>query len=315
MNHHTKTKIALALTRRTHERERPTEGAPRPGALTGWILSFLFAVTVIPAAFADDQPVISSPANPPAGNPEGAFRIFYIGDSLTAYGVDAPNPKVTRWFHSPGMAASSVSNDYAHRLAALIQPTLGGQKVEVCYPLFPPDFTKTYAQLNAKYGSYGSAGARAETIDISRTIQPNLVVIQLGEHENGADGFKASRASYEKLFALLESWTPKPMIICTGRWSPSTPKPGESTSEYSGSMAVAAECDHMISQVCQEYGVPFVSMADLALDPSCRGSSLGWENNNPDGAKWHPNDKGHQGYANHIFAAYEKARAASPTSK
>jgi len=308
MNQNAKPKPALALIRQTDGEERAAESAPRHVVLMGWILGFLFSVVLTSAAFADDQSLITSPATPAPGNPEGAFRILFIGDSITGYGVDAPNPKVTHWFHGPAMAASTVSNDYPHRLAALIQPTLGGQKVEVCYPLFTPDFVA----VNAKYGN-GSAGAKAAVIDASRSIQPNLVVIQLGEHENGANGFKASRANYEKLFASLDSWTPKPMIICTGRWSPRTLQPGESTTEYTGSQAVIAECDSMINQVCQEHGALFVSVADLALDPSCRGSSLGWENNAA-GATWHPNDKGHQGYANHIFAAYEKARAASSAS-
>ena len=54
----------------------------------------------------------------------------------------------------------------------------------------------------------------------------------------------------------------------------------------------------MMRQVCRDQGVPFVSVDDLAKNESCRG----W--GTTIGVQWHPNDKGHAGYAEKLLAAF-----------
>src|ERR1700733_10592627 len=107
---------------------------------------------------------------------------------------------------------------------------------------------------------------------------------------------EGTRANYEKLFDAFSSWSPKPAILCTGVWDPQTPTPGSQTFQYVGR---SADLDAMVSKLCQQHQIPFVSVESLAMDPSCRG----W--GQVSGVQWHPNDNGHEGYANRLFEAFK----------
>ncbi len=253
------------------------------------ILLSLFCALSISQVSGQDKSQLPVPGQTPAPDVSNPYRILFIGDSITEHGTNAEVLRTLKWDHFAGMAASKRENDYCHRLAALIQAELPNRTVQVTYPLIGPDMGPAVQQ----YG-LGTAGQAGATIHNSEKLHPNLVVIQLGEHERVKDGLDVTRANYEKLFDSFKSWSPQPAILCTGVWAPGPPAPGGQL-EYQGR---AADLDKTVSELCEQHHIPFVSVASLALDPTCRG----WGES--EGVKWHPNDKGHDGYATKLFAAY-----------
>ena len=92
--------------------------------------------------------------------------------------------------------------------------------------------------------------------------------------------------------AKLKTLTPR--VICVGVW--------ESASKcvYPPD-SLAGRVEAIQRRVSAKHGIPFVSVADLAVDPSCHG----WGTSG--GVRWHPNDTGMAGYASRIFEAWKKA--------
>jgi hypothetical protein len=218
----------------------------------------------------------------PSGAPN-TFRILFIGDSITRHQADSNTIAHLGWDHVAGMAASDESKDYAHLLGRRIQATLPDRKVELYFD---------------KYGnmSIGDTPSVAEKIEPMKPLMPNLVVIQLGEHESSKIGMDVFREKYEELVTAFDHWNPHPIVITTGPWAP--PKDGISSYEDDGH---AAQLQRIMSEVSAHHRIPFVSVQDLAEDPACRG----WGQN--PGVQWHPNDKGQAGYADKLWAAYQES--------
>jgi hypothetical protein len=172
--------------------------------------------------------------------------------------------------------------------------------VEACFPTNPDE-----AALIAKYG-VSSAQERAAMIGPSQALHPDLVVVQLGEHEAKDKGAEALRTNYDKLLSLLQSWSPRPAILCTGVWCPLPPLPHETTPHYYG---WPDTINRTMAEVAGKHGIPFVDVEDIALDPSCHGSGQS------KGVQWHPNDQGQLEYAQHLFAAFQKLPAAAFAGK
>ncbi len=199
---------------------------------------------------------------------------MYIGDSITR----VPASKKLGWDHSSGMAASGESRDYAHLLAAKIQQTLPGKKVEV---------------LIDRLGG-NTINGRLSAVGQVKAWQPDLVVIQLGEHDHSNLNLNDVRSDYENLITAFDHDTPRPVVLCTGPWC--LPNK-EGKSNYKGYLL---DLQNTMQETCQAHGVPFVSVQDLAEDPACSGFGT------DPGVRQHPNDKGHQGYADKLWAAYRK---------
>ena len=237
----------------------------------------------------NDAPVapVAVPTSPDVANP---YRILFVGDSITMHGTNPDVLRDLKWDHASGMAASKLENDYCHRLVALIQAGFPNRTVQIAYPVIASNFADSIKQYGLQ-----SAGQYAATIQSSESLHPNLVVIQLGEHERVEDGLDGTRANYEKLFDAFNTWSPRPALLCTGVWQPQDPLPG-------GPLCYRdrpADLDRIVSELCKQHNIPFVSVASLAMDPTCRG----W--GEISGVQWHPNDKGHQGYAARLFDAYQ----------
>ncbi len=209
------------------------------------------------------------------------YRILYIGDSITRHGFSKKTVSELGWDHVAGMAATKEENDYAHLLAAKIQKLMPEKKVDL--------------QFHNKGGS-GSAAQRLSAIAEFANIAADLVVVQLGEHEKEAVGVEALESNYRKLLESIKGWPSKPLVICTGVWNPY--KAGEKKS-YDG---WTRKIEDIMQGTCKGMSIPFASVEKYALDPSCSGSGTSV------GVKWHPNDKGMQGYADAIFAAFEESR-------
>ncbi len=213
--------------------------------------------------------VISSPKN---FNPSpDDFRIYFIGDSITRHGVNKNTIEKLKWSHIAGMAASSQDKDYAHLVAKAIGTMLPKRKVKMFFG----------AGNNAKRALTG--------MPIAAKYRPDLVIVQLGEHEKPNKGTDSIHADYEKLLDALLAINPRPLIICTGVWAPQTGK------QYVGNAKIIEDIQE---QLCKAKGIPFASVQKYALDQKCSGSG------ETRGVQWHPNDLGQAGYATEILKLF-----------
>lgn len=212
-----------------------------------------------------------------------AYRILFIGDSITLHGTSAKLKAKLGWDHVAGMAASEEAKDYAHVFADQMQKAMPDRKVELYFHT---------------YGGSGTVAQRLSAMDIVRPVEPHLVVIQLGEHEKDQAGLETLRADFTKLVTAFDGQAQKPVVICAGPWSP-PPSPGKSS--YDG---WPGQVEKVMREVCEANKVAFVSVKELAEDPACRG----WGEN--PGVQWHPNDKGHAGYAQKFFDVLQKSQPA-----
>jgi len=211
----------------------------------------------------------------------GEFKVLLIGNSITRHGVSEKTVSELKWSHVSGMAASSEEADYAHLLAKKLGSAMPGRNVKLFYH---------------NGGGGGAIRQRLSAVGEVSGLRPDLVVIQLGEHEaEGGDG-DALYSDYKMLIKAFDAQRPRPLVICTGLWDP------DQAPRYGGWRLMV---ENIMKQASREVGVPFVSVEDLAVDPACHGAG------SHDGVRWHPNDKGHRGYAERIFAAWDGAETDS----
>jgi len=160
-----------------------------------------------------------------------AFRILFVGNSITRHGVNEDTKSRLKWNHIAGMAASCEEKDFAHRLGAMIQATMKDRKVEIYF--------------------YGSPFP-----------SPNLVVVQTGEHETPGKTVEERSEAYVKSLKPYLNLSPKPLILCVGVWHPTDKAP------YGG---LERDINLAYESVCRKYNIPFVSVERFATDPSCHG--------------------------------------------
>lgn len=221
-----------------------------------------------------------------------AYRILFIGDSITRHGTNDDVKRRLGWGHVAGMAASSPEKDYVHLLSARIQETMPDRKVEIYYR----GRDKTKNGPNPHRG--GTAAAAVHGLDGALSLEPHLFVIQLGEHEEASKGADFVREHYEKLVTFFDGQDARPRVLVAGVWQPGDAAAGRD--DYRSGWAGVVE--RVQREVCEKHGIPFASVREFALDPSCRG----WGES--PGVRWHPNDKGMDGYARVLFEAYVKGR-------
>ena len=202
----------------------------------------------------------------------GQFRILFSGNSITLHGTNPEVQASLGWSHTAGMAASELSKDFVHLVADGIQKDRPDEKVEIGY-----------------LPGGGNALGALSSIQSAKDFRPDLVVIQLGEHEKANDGADTLRTNYSKLLSELKSLDAK--VITVGPWAA-----GEGT--YAGWWG---DVQNTMAEEAAKQNVPFISVQDLASNPDCYGSGTS------EGVKWHPNDAGHAGYASKILAAYRES--------
>jgi lysophospholipase L1-like esterase len=208
-----------------------------------------------------------------------ALVIFYIGDSITRHGFNQGTIAKLGWDHLAGMAATEESKDFAHLFAAHVQEANPGKKVSLFF-----------------HGKgTGAAAPRLANLGAYVPLKPDIVVVQLGEHEKQPTGPQKLRESYHDLLSTMQQWESKPLILCVGVWNPSGK--GERTAYTDWTLQI----DQIMGQVCQSLKIPYASMEKHALNPACSG----WGTSG--GVKWHPNDAGMQAYADELIAMYKAA--------
>lgn len=215
---------------------------------------------------------------PPPTDPD-AFVILYIGDSITSHGFNDDTIRRLGWDHAAGMAATELDKDYVHLFAADVQTLHPNRKV------MPYIHNK---------GGTGSVKSRGETLGAYETLKPDLVVIQLGEHEKQSDGPDFLRANFDRMLKTFGTWKKKPIVLCVGVWNPG----GKGKLEtYQG---WTRQIDTIMSEVCAEHHVPYASMQKHALNPA----NSGWGTS--PGVQWHPNDAGMKAYAAELARMYRR---------
>ncbi len=213
----------------------------------------------------------------PSGAPN-AFRILFVGDSITKHGTNASVVQRLGWRHEAGMAASAEVRDYAHVFAEKVQALRPGRDVEIYFHTL---------------GGSGSVAQRLSAVNQVKPVEPHLVIVQLGEHEKEPAGLEQLERDYAALLTAFNDRPEPPPVIAVGPWAPLN---DDGTSRYAG---WPGRVEETMRAVCARLSVPYVSVRDLAEDPA----NSGWGEH--PGVRWHPNDAGHAGYARKILAAYQ----------
>ncbi|WP_081722267.1 SGNH/GDSL hydrolase family protein [Geminisphaera colitermitum] len=218
-------------------------------------------------------------------NIPNALRILFIGDSITLHGTNATIAQKLGWDHEAGMAASVPGNDYVHLFAGQLQALHPDRKVEVYFHTL---------------GGSGSVQQRLAAIDQVKGVEPHLIVVQLGEHEKQADGLEKLQVNYAQLLTAFNDQQPAaPQVIAIGPWAPILTNKNSRYNGWSG------EVENSMRTICETQKIPYISVRDLADDTTC----FGWGTSG--GVQWHPNDKGHAGYATKLLAAYKQLSLAN----
>ncbi|MAX26465.1 MAG: hypothetical protein CMJ19_18380 [Phycisphaeraceae bacterium] len=221
------------------------------------------------------DPSIKRPDDP------NALVIFYIGDSITRHGFSAATIKKLGWDHLAGMAATQESKDFAHLFAAHVQKQNPDKKVSL--------------HFHSKGGA-GAAATRYRTLKPYEVLQPEIVVVQLGEHEKQHNGVEALQSNYRALLSTMQQWDSKPTILCVGVWNPYGKGKRSAYTDWT------LTTDQTMAGVCKDLNIPYASMEKHALNPA----NSGWGTSN--GVKWHPNDAGMQAYADELIRMYEMSK-------
>ncbi|MFG0248943.1 MAG: SGNH/GDSL hydrolase family protein [Phycisphaeraceae bacterium JB051] len=221
------------------------------------------------------DPSIKRPDDP------NALVIFYIGDSITRHGFSQGTIKRLGWDHLAGMAATHESRDFAHLFADHVQKKHPNKKVSL--------------HFHSKGGA-GAAATRYATLKPYEVLKPEIVVVQLGEHEKQHNGVQSLQTNYRALLSTMQQWDSKPTILCVGVWNPS----GKGKKQaYTGWTLTT---DQTMKAVCKDLNIPYASMEKHALNPA----NSGWGTSH--GVQWHPNDAGMQAYANELIRMYEAVK-------
>lgn len=207
----------------------------------------------------------------------GTFRILFIGDSITRHGFNDETIKSLGWSHTSGMGASSEETDFPSLLAAKIAKDRGQQVVR-CFHT---------------YGGSGSVHDRVAGLPMASKTDPDLVVLQLGEHDDATTDVNHFLLEYTELVRKVRDMPSKPKVIAVGPWSLA---PLNSQGEYSDSTAAV---DHAMYKVAIKESLQYLSISDLAAIPEAHGWGAS------EGVRWHPNDLGHAMYAARLFRLYK----------
>lgn len=210
-----------------------------------------------------------------------AYRILFIGDSITVHGFDDWTIQNLGWSHLSGMAASSRQSDYVSLLSSKISRARE-QATVACYHTA---------------GGSGAVAQRLQAISTVTPTSPNLVVIQLGEHEDPTQGAQRLHDDYKKLIEAVRAMPSKPSVIAVGPWSLTLQ---DSAGRYNGWTGVV---DQTMAAVAAEERAPYASVADIAAIPTAHGIGTS------EGVRWHPNDYGQSLYAERLFALYQRLNA------
>ncbi|CRN02106.1 SGNH/GDSL hydrolase family protein [Pseudomonas sp. FJ2-5-13] len=209
---------------------------------------------------------------------KGTYRVLFVGDSITRHAVNPSTVKDLNWTHVSGMASSSPKSDFVTLLSAKISKDRK-QKVVACFHT---------------YGGGGSVASRVAGMPMVQTTSPDLVVIQIGEHDSALSDPVLFHRQFATLVRMSRALPSKPKVIAVGPWAL---VPLNKNGEYSDPDAAAV--DREMYNVAIEESLEYLSVRDIAQIPEAHGYGTDV------GVQWHPNDLGHAMYAARLFRLYK----------
>lgn len=205
------------------------------------------------------------------------YRVLFVGDSITRHAFNKDTIRDLGWSHTSGMGASSAKTDYVNQLVSMIAKDRN-QYVVKCYHT---------------YGGSGSVADRIAGLPMVADTKPDLVVLQLGEHDDATTDPVLFHRQYATLVRQARAMSSKPKVIALGPWSLA---PLDAKGKYTDKTAAV---DHEMYIVALEESLQYMSVMDFAAIPEAHG----WGKS--EGVKWHPNDLGHAMYAARLFRLYK----------
>jgi hypothetical protein len=184
-------------------------------------------------------------------------RILFVGNSLT---IAQPLPD-RGWTGKWGMAASQPDKDYVHRVQLLLAAQQG----------VVPEIVTVSADLHRW------ASASVDVAAAAQKLQPDLVIVQMGEHTTSTTPY----ADFQTAYAQIAGWTPDALHIATGIW-------GGPVGDIRG---------ENVKRAAGETGMVYVQIRDLHTVENEARQYTDKE------VAWHPNDRGMERIALRILAA------------
>ena len=222
----------------------------------------------------------SGTAAVPAKQP-GEYLILVKGNSISRHGWNEETREKLGWARECGMAASSEENDYVHRFARMVQETMPERKVRVVF------------------GTGGRPALALGTVEAEKAFQPDLILVQNGEHSAFGEEAKRFPGDYEKLLLALKQFPGSPRIITIGIWNPRCREEFlNCTAPDYDACAKAIEAEQR--RISEKLGISFVAVSPFENDPDNTGTGT------VAGVRWHPNDNGMKCYADAVFAAFQR---------
>ena len=238
-----------------------------------------------------DEPVDKLPFLEASHRPEefqkepGDFLILFKGNSITAHGFSRESVEKLGWDHLSGMAASSAERDYVHLFSGLVQQTMPGRRVRILI------------------GQGGRPGLVLSHLEPERRLDPDLVIVQNGEHCAHVPLLDEFRRDHPLLLNTLKELYPRARIFSVGVWNP---RCREEFIEAAGAdyAASARQIEEIQRCSAAAAGIPFVPVSGFENDPANSGSGKVAP------VRWHPNDNGMRCYAESLFNAFLDHRSA-----
>ena len=134
------------------------------------------------------------------GTSDKVIKIAFIGNSLTLHGVS----ENIGWTHESGMAASSLENDYVHRVIEKISTS---KNISVEYGLInTADFERNFINF--------------DNSRLSKLLEfsPDYVIFQQGENVSSNDIKKQYKLYVEKYSDLIKNFDNSTKIVCLPFW-------------------------------------------------------------------------------------------------
>lgn len=195
-------------------------------------------------------------------NPDGkGKRILFLGNSITLHGASPENG----WFGEWGMAASSMENDYVHRIISEVIKT-------------DPDAAFCICQVSRWERNYKNPAEFINLYDSAREFSADVIIARFVEN-CGVQDFEPEVFSkeYEKFIKSFNTSGNAKFILTSGFWK----HPGDEQ------IRIVADCN----------GYRYEVLNDLGEDVSMKAIGL-FEHT---GIAEHPGDKGMEHIAKRIL--------------
>lgn len=208
---------------------------------------------------------------------KGTYRILFVGDSITRHGFNDDTTRDLGWSHTSGMGASSEDTDFASQLVSKISK----------------DRKQTVVKCFHTYGGSGSVHDRLIGLPMVENTKPDLVVLQLGEHDDATKDPSGFKLEYKDLITQVRAMSSRPKVIAVGPWSLA---PLNAKRQYTDTTAAV---DESMAEVANIVNLQYLSVSDFSAIPEAHG----WGKS--PGVQWHPSDLGHAMYAARLFRLYK----------